>query len=87
MNLISSNKAVKNPKWTVGVTVEIKLYKYMEGTPRQRNCFVEMWDIGGSSNHKNTRDIFYSTIHGLIVINNNNIFFYTIDYQITFVLF
>jgi len=59
---------VKNPKWTVGVTVEIKLYKFMEGTPRQRNCFVEMWDIGGSSNHKNTRDIFYSTIHGMILI-------------------
>lgn len=44
--------------------MEIKLYKYMEGTSRQRNCFIEMWDIGGSSNHKNTRDIFYSSIHG-----------------------
>lgn len=38
----------------------------MEGTPKQRNCFIEMWDIGGSSNHKNTRDIFYSSIHGMI---------------------
>jgi len=67
VNLMSNNKVVKNPKWTVGVTVEIKLYKYMEGTPRQRNCFIEMWDIGGSSNHKNTRDIFYNAIHGKIL--------------------
>lgn len=70
MNLISNNKTAKNPKWTVGVTVEIKLYKYMEGTPRQRNCFIEMWDIGGSSNHKNTRDIFYSSIHGMIFFSD-----------------
>lgn len=70
MNLVCNNKAVKNPKWTVGVTVEIKLYKYMEGTPRQRNCFIEMWDIGGSSNHKNTRDIFYNSVHGMINLND-----------------
>lgn len=75
---------MKNPKWTVGVTVEIKLYKYMEGTPRQRNCFVEMWDIGGSSNHKNTRDIFYNAIHGIIIII---IVLKTFDYKITLIVF
>ncbi|XP_050431738.1 rab-like protein 3 [Adelges cooleyi] len=68
VNIISNNKAVKNPKWTVGVTVELKLYKYMESTPRQRNCFIEMWDIGGSSNHKNTRHIFYNSIQGIILV-------------------
>ncbi|CAH1711876.1 hypothetical protein AGLY_000623 [Aphis glycines] len=68
VNLMCKNNVVKNPKWTVGVTVEIKLYKYMEGTPRQRNCFIEMWDIGGSSNHKNTRYIFYNAIHGIILV-------------------
>lgn len=43
----------------------------MEGTPRQRNCFVELWDIGGSSNHKNTRDMFYNTIHGMNILINS----------------
>ncbi|XP_050542689.1 rab-like protein 3 [Daktulosphaira vitifoliae] len=68
VNLICNNVVVKNPKWTVGVTVELKLYKYMEGTHRQRNCFIEMWDIGGSSNHKNTRHIFYNSIQGIILV-------------------
>lgn len=40
----------------------------MEGTTKQRNCFIELWDIGGSSNHKNTRDIFYNAVHGMTII-------------------
>jgi len=43
----------------------------MEGTPKQRNFFIEMWDIGGNSKYKNTINVFYNAINGMM---HNSIF-------------
>lgn len=44
--------------------MEVKLHEFREGTQHQKSYFIELWDIGGSSNHRNTRSVFYNAIHG-----------------------
>lgn len=36
----------------------------------ERPFFVELWDIGGSNAHANTRAIFYQNLHGLILVHD-----------------
>lgn len=62
--LICHQQPISNPSWTVGCSVEVKLHEYKEGTPDQKTYFVELWDIGGSSSHRNTRSVFYNPTHG-----------------------
>ncbi|KAJ9598289.1 hypothetical protein L9F63_011029, partial [Diploptera punctata] len=62
-NLICHNQPISNPSWTVGCSVEVKLHEYKEGTPHQKTYFIELWDIGGSSSHRNTRSVFYNPTH------------------------
>lgn len=59
-HLICQQQPIGNPSWTVGCSIEVKLHEYKEGTPNQRRYFIELWDIGGSQNHKNTRSVFYN---------------------------
>ncbi|XP_066598649.1 rab-like protein 3 isoform X2 [Prorops nasuta] len=61
---------ISNPSWTVGCSVEVKLHEYKEGTPDQRRFFIELWDIGGSQNHKNTRSVFYQPTNGIILVHD-----------------
>jgi Rab-like protein 3 len=58
---------VGSPAWTVGCSVEVRLHEYREGTPGQKSYFIELWDIGGSSSHRNTRSVFYNPTHGMNV--------------------
>ncbi|KAG8223848.1 hypothetical protein J437_LFUL007869 [Ladona fulva] len=67
-HLICHNQPIKNPSWTIGCSVEVMLHEYKEGTPYQKTYFVELWDIGGSSSHRNTRSVFYQPTHGLCAI-------------------
>ncbi|XP_013188101.1 rab-like protein 3 isoform X2 [Amyelois transitella] len=62
--LVAHNKPLISPGWTVGCSVEVKLHKYKEGTQAQNTFFVELWDVGGSNGHRNTRDVFYQPTHG-----------------------
>lgn len=62
--LIAHNKPLLSPGWTVGCSVEVKLHRYKEGTQAQNTFFVELWDVGGSNNHRNTRNVFYQPTHG-----------------------
>lgn len=48
--------------------MEVKLHEYKEGTPDQKTYFIELWDIGGSSSHRNTRSVFYNPTHGEMFI-------------------
>ncbi|XP_021931713.1 uncharacterized protein LOC110835623 isoform X6 [Zootermopsis nevadensis] len=65
-----NEQPISNPSWTVGCSVEVKLHEYKEGTPDQKTYFVELWDIGGSSSHRNTRSVFYNPTHGIILVHD-----------------
>uniref|UniRef100_A0A182RI95 Rab-like protein 3 n=1 Tax=Anopheles funestus TaxID=62324 RepID=A0A182RI95_ANOFN len=69
-HLIANNEPLTSPGWTVGCSVEVKLHEYKEGTPAQNTFFVELWDVGGSISHKNTRSVFYNPTHGIILVHD-----------------
>ncbi|KAL1131396.1 hypothetical protein AAG570_011013 [Ranatra chinensis] len=69
-HLMAHNEPIHNPSWTVGCSVEVKLHEYKEGTPQQKTYFIELWDIGGSNNHRNTRSVFYNPVHGIILVHD-----------------
>ncbi|XP_015178786.1 PREDICTED: rab-like protein 3 [Polistes dominula] len=69
-HLICHQQPISNPSWTIGCSVEVKLHEYKEGTPNQRRYFIELWDIGGSQNHKNTRSVFYNPTNGIILVHD-----------------
>lgn len=69
-HLIAHNEPIHNPSWTVGCSVEVKLHEFREGTQHQKSYFVELWDIGGSSNHRSTRSVFYNSVHGIIFVHD-----------------
>uniref|UniRef100_A0A224XVM0 Putative ras-related in brain n=1 Tax=Panstrongylus lignarius TaxID=156445 RepID=A0A224XVM0_9HEMI len=69
-HLIAHNEPISNPSWTVGCSVDVKLHEFREGTQYQKTYFIELWDIGGSSNHRNTRSVFYNSVHGLILVHD-----------------
>ncbi|XP_058830203.1 rab-like protein 3 isoform X2 [Topomyia yanbarensis] len=69
-HLIANNEPLTSPGWTVGCAVEVKLHEYKEGTPSQNTFFIELWDVGGSISHKNTRGVFYNPTHGIILVHD-----------------
>ncbi|XP_014219189.1 rab-like protein 3 [Copidosoma floridanum] len=69
-HLICHQQPISNPSWTIGCSVEVKLHEYKEGTPNQRRYFIELWDIGGSQSHKNTRRVFYNPTNGIILVHD-----------------
>lgn len=66
VHLAAYGEPLKSPSWTVGCSVEVKLHEYKEGTPEQTTYFIEFWDVGGSNNHRNTRQVFYVIFKFLI---------------------
>ncbi|GIY99970.1 rab-like protein 3 [Caerostris extrusa] len=70
VHLIANSEAINNPSWTIGCSVEVKLHEFKEGTPFQKTYFIEMWDVGGSSSHRNSRSIFYNSFHGVILVHD-----------------
>ncbi|XP_055844294.1 rab-like protein 3 [Episyrphus balteatus] len=69
-HLIAHNESLTQPGWTVGCSIEVKLHEYKEGTPQQNTFFIELFDIGGSLNHKNSRGVFYNPTHGIILVHD-----------------
>ncbi|XP_012273242.1 rab-like protein 3 isoform X3 [Orussus abietinus] len=69
-HMICHQQTISNPSWTIGCSVEVKLHEYKEGTPNQRRYFIELWDVGGSQSHKNTRSVFYSPTNGIILVHD-----------------
>ncbi|KAI4466802.1 drab5-related [Holotrichia oblita] len=70
VHLAANNEPVRAPGWTIGCSVEVKLHEYKEGTPGQVTYFIELWDVGGSRNHRNTRHVFYNPCHGVILVHD-----------------
>ncbi|TDG38955.1 hypothetical protein AWZ03_014626 [Drosophila navojoa] len=69
-HLIAQNESLIRPGWTVGCNIQVKIHEFKEGTARQCPYFIELFDIGGSLSHKNTRSVFYSGIHGVILVHD-----------------
>lgn len=44
------------------------MHLYKAGTPEERACFVDLWDVGGSQFHRNSRRIFYQNADGIILV-------------------
>lgn len=61
---------LQKPSWTVGVALEVKLHEFKGGTPYQKTYFIELWDIGGSSAHRNSRPVFYQGVNGIILVHD-----------------
>ncbi|XP_077297794.1 rab-like protein 3 [Arctopsyche grandis] len=56
--------------WTIGCSVSVKLHTYKQGTPEQNTYFIELYDIGGSNHHKESRSVFYQSTHGIILVHD-----------------
>ncbi|KAH8366994.1 hypothetical protein KR084_002650 [Drosophila pseudotakahashii] len=69
-HLIAHNESLIRPGWTVGCNIQVKIHEFKEGTARQRPYFVELFDVGGSLSHKNTRSVFYTGVHGIILVHD-----------------
>lgn len=71
VHLITHPNHVKNGfSWTIGCSIEIKLHEYNQGTPSERTCLLELWDIGGSRSHFVARPILYTGFHGIILVHD-----------------
>lgn len=53
--------------WTIGCSVTVKLHPYKQGTPDEGTFFIELYDVGGSNHHKESRSVFYQSTQGLII--------------------
>ncbi|KAH8303976.1 hypothetical protein KR044_012572, partial [Drosophila immigrans] len=69
-HLIAHNESLIRPGWTVGCNIQVKIHEFKEATVRQCPYFIELFDIGGSLSHKNTRSAFYTGIHGVILVHD-----------------
>ncbi|XP_014773972.1 rab-like protein 3 isoform X3 [Octopus bimaculoides] len=70
VQLLCHGEATNNPAYTIGCSVEVALHEYKAGTADERTYFVELWDIGGATQHKNSRYIFYNPFHGIILVHD-----------------
>ncbi|XP_057369230.1 rab-like protein 3 isoform X1 [Daphnia carinata] len=70
IHTLCHGEPIVNPSWTIGCSVDVKLHEYREGTSAQKTYFVELWDVGGSSGHKNTRSVFFTPAHGIILVHD-----------------
>ncbi|XP_052088841.1 rab-like protein 3 isoform X1 [Mytilus californianus] len=70
VHLMCHNEPNSNPGYTIGCSVEVKLHDYKAGTPSEKTYFTELWDIGGSSSHQNSRSIFYNNVNGIILVHD-----------------
>ena len=70
VHLICQNEPCAKPSWTIGCSVDVRIHEFREGLPEQRTYCVELWDVGGSAAHTNTRRVFYGGAHGVILVHD-----------------
>ena len=46
------------------------MHEYQQGSTQEKSIFVELWDVGGSTSHRNSRNIFYNNINGVILVHD-----------------
>lgn len=70
VHLIAHNEALVSPGWTIGCSAEVKLHEYKDSTSSSKTFFIELFDIGGSISHQNTRGVFYNPTNGIILVHD-----------------
>src|SRR5699024_608648 len=70
VHLICHSKTVTSTQWTIGCSIDVKLHQYKEGTLQNKACYIEFWDVGGSRSHSIARKIFYTSYHGIILVQD-----------------
>jgi len=70
VHLMCFGRPLAKPSWTVGAALEVKLHEFKGGTPAQKTYFLEFWDVGGSSAHRNSRPVFYNGVNGIILVHD-----------------
>eukprot|EP00164_Ancoracysta_twista_P001138 GFYU01001491.1.p1 GENE.GFYU01001491.1~~GFYU01001491.1.p1 ORF type:complete len:284 (+),score=38.68 GFYU01001491.1:187-1038(+) len=51
--------------WTIGCDLDVKMHSF-----KDRNYFIEFYDVGGYAGYEITRDIFYNNVHGIILVHD-----------------
>lgn len=69
-SLKASQPTTTTSNWTIGCSIEIIPHNYRAGTPQQALYLVELWDIGGSRSHSNSRSVFYNQADGAILMHD-----------------
>uniref|UniRef100_A0A8C8ZK28 Rab-like protein 3 n=1 Tax=Prolemur simus TaxID=1328070 RepID=A0A8C8ZK28_PROSS len=73
VHLLCQNQVLGNPSWIVGCSVDVRVHDCKEGTPEEKTCCIELWDVGGSvgsaSSVKSTRAVFYNSVNGIILVH------------------
>jgi len=69
-HLICHNQPTKNAGYTIGCSVEIKLHDFKQGTLEEKTYCVELWDIGATKTHRNSRFVFYNNVCGIILVHD-----------------
>ena len=68
--LIAKGEPLTSITYTIGASIEVKLHEYKEGTPSQKTFWIELFDIGGSHGHRNSRHVFYNNYQGIILVHD-----------------
>lgn len=46
------------------------MYDYQQAGSQEKSIYIELWDVGGSTSHKNSRSIFYNNVNGVILVHD-----------------
>jgi len=60
----------KNPGYTIGCSTQVKLHDFKQGTLDEKVYCIELWDIGASKSHANSRSIFFNNVNGIILVHD-----------------
>jgi len=68
--LINTLCGVQNsrPQSTLGCSISIFAHQYAAGTPDECEELIELWDIGGSSAHRNASQVFFDNASGVVFV-------------------
>ncbi|GBB97302.1 hypothetical protein RclHR1_02960015 [Rhizophagus clarus] len=67
VHILCHNEVLRHPSYTIGCTVDVKIHSH---TRTHKSYFVEFIDVGGSSKHKSSRNMFYHQINGIILAHD-----------------
>ncbi|CAG8578239.1 1768_t:CDS:2 [Funneliformis mosseae] len=67
VHILCHNEVLRNPSYTIGCAVDVKIHVH---TRAHKSYFVEFIDVGGSSKHKSSRNMFYHQINGIILVHD-----------------
>ncbi|CAG8791644.1 12621_t:CDS:2, partial [Acaulospora morrowiae] len=67
VHILCHNEALRNPAWTIGCSVDVKIHTHSRSC---KSYFVEFVDVGGSSKHKSVRNVLYHQINGIMLVHD-----------------